>query len=48
MADNEAEELRDQESIYAVDSEDDYLQHTSETGEQYNVFYEFVSCFFMF
>jgi hypothetical protein len=40
---DEVEVLREQESIYAEDSEEDYLKHTSETGEQYNVFYEFVS-----
>jgi hypothetical protein len=35
--------LREQEKIYEEDSEEDYLKHTSESGEQYNVFYEFVS-----
>lgn len=35
--------LREQQNIYDEDCEDEYLKHTNTTGDQYNVFYEFVS-----
>jgi hypothetical protein len=35
--------LREQQNLYDEDCEDDYLKHTNTTGDEYSVFYEFVS-----